>query len=121
MQVEAVQSGALAPHDFATWLERLSNLLVEKSRGIIETIEATNYWQEGPEEVEMGLSGVQSFEEGLAELWQFTQDMDPGHLEQGLVMVWEGNQRIIEAMRLNRESRQNLALEWEQLQGGLGY
>lgn len=117
--VEQLQAGAIGVHDFANWLERLSAELAHKARGIMDTIEACNYWKDGAEEIEMGLSGVQHFEEGMGELWQFTQDGDPGHLEQGLVMVWEGNQRIIEAMRINRDSRQDLALEWEQLQGGM--
>jgi hypothetical protein len=117
--VEQVQTGAMPVDRFARWLEETSTVMANKARGIMDTIEACNYWQEGAEEIEVGLSGVQSFEEGLGELYAYTQDGEPAHLEQGLVMVWEGTQRIIEAMRINRDSRQDLALEWEQLQGGL--
>jgi len=114
--VEQLQAGAMHLEDFACWLEQTSATLAQKARGIMDTIEECHYWQDGAEEIEMGLSGVQSFEAGLGELWQFTQDQDPGHLELGLVQIWEGNTRIVEAMRINRESRQALSLEWEQLQ-----
>lgn len=113
---ERVAMGTMGHEEFVHFLEDLSAKLAAKSRDILDTIEATNYWQDGADEIEMGTMGIRSYEDGLAEIWQYTQDNDPGHFEQGLVMVWEGYQRILEAMRINRESRQMLAMEWEGLQ-----
>jgi hypothetical protein len=31
-------------------------------------------------------------------------------------MIWEGNQLILEAMRINRENRRQLIDQWEQFQ-----
>ena len=117
-KVEELQRGKLGAAEFAKWLEDLSIVLAQRARAIVQNIEAGQYWKENPDEVEIGLSGVRSFEQGLEELWRYAQDYDPAHLELGLQMVWEGNQRIVEAMHINRDSRQTLALLWEQLQGG---
>ena len=75
-----------------------------------------NYFHDNPAEMEMGMSGVDYFESGVNEFWAYLEDGEAAHLETGLQMAWEGTQRIMEAMRINRESRAELALYWDTLQ-----
>jgi hypothetical protein len=103
---------------FTAFLQEQSNILSERAQAIYDNLEATDYYAENADEVDMGIAGVQSYEEGVNALWAFVEDGDPSHIESGLLNIWEGNQRIIEAMRINRESRESLSLLWEQLQGG---
>ena len=67
-------------------------------------------------ECEMGMSGIASFEDGVNQFWAYLEDGDTSHLDTGLQMAWEGTQRIMEAMRINRESRAELAMYWDSLQ-----
>jgi len=48
----------------------------------------------------------------MHEMWLYLEDGDPGHLDSGLEMLWEGNEKINEAMRLNRDSREDLDLNF---------
>lgn len=117
-RVEDLRNGQITLDQFADFLRETSDILAACSQDIYDNIEASGYYAENAEEVDMGLAGVQGYESGLNELWQYVEDGDATHLEQGLLTIWDGNQRIIEAMRINRQSREALALLWEQLQGG---
>jgi hypothetical protein len=55
----------------------------------------------------------------MEEMWQFTQDQDPSHLDSGLILAYQGSQMIIHAMYINRESRKVLMEEWERLQSSV--
>ncbi|MHB2020660.1 MAG: hypothetical protein ACYCW6_27295, partial [Candidatus Xenobia bacterium] len=116
---EKALAGQMSGSQFREFLEHISGLLAEKAEAIISTIREHEYDKDYPDEVEMGLDGVRGFESGLQEMWMFSQDSDPRHVHDGLAMIWEGNQKIINAMRLNREMRAALAEEWEKLQGHL--
>lgn len=113
-----MQRGRITAEQFSAYLQELSNILTQRAQAIYDNFEATDYYAENGEECDIGVSGVQSYEGGVNELWQFLEDGDPDHLSNGLVQIWEGNQRIIEAMRINRENREALALLWDQLQDG---
>lgn len=117
MRCEEVQSGQITMEQFAEFLQQTATILQTRARDIYDNIQSTEYDKENAEEVSVGLAGVDSYQAGMNELWQFIDDGDPQHLETGLLQIWEGNQGIIEAMRINRESREELALLWEQLQG----
>lgn len=115
---EEVQGGQITLAEFITYLQDLSNILTTRAQAIYDNFQATDYWAENGDECEIGISGVESYEAGVNELWAYVEELDPERISNGLVMIWEGNQRIIEAMRINRENREALALLWEQLQDG---
>lgn len=118
LRCEEVQSGHITMQAFAAYLQELSNILQQRGQAIYDNLELTEYYADNADEVDMGIGGVQSYEAGVNELWAFVEDGNAAHIEDGLLLIWEGNQRIIEAMRINRESREELSLLWEQLQGG---
>lgn len=115
---DEVRSGQITVAHFSSYLQELSNILAQRAQSIYDNLEETDYYAENADEVDMGVAGVQSYESGVNLLWEYVDDANPAHIDEGLLLIWEGNQRIIEAMRINRQSREDLALLWEQLQGG---
>ncbi len=115
-RVEELQAGQVTLDAFTRYLEELTEELTARAQSIHEDLEA--YRQDNADEVEAGLDGVEKYEAGVSELWAYTQDLEPSHLEQGLLLVWDGNMRIVEAMRINRENREALAELWDELQQG---
>lgn len=109
---EKVRSGAWSVQEFASFLETISAYLAEKAREILQYVQETGYYEYGQAEVDTGFSGIQDYEAGMMELYEFVHDPDPSHLDQGLGRIWEGNVKINEAMRINREERKKLEEEW---------
>jgi len=115
-QVKRVRAGAVAPEEFRGWLEDLSAKMAEKSRAIVDYIHAQSYRDDSPDEVANGMAGIEAFEAGLSDLWQYTFDLESDRLDRGIRQVWEGNDLILEAMRLNRETRETTSLAWERIE-----
>jgi hypothetical protein len=114
---EMARSGQWTPEQFKKFMEDISSFLAKKAQEIVELIQQTNYTADGgEEEVSVGMQGIEAFEKGMEEMYHYAEDLDPEHLEQGLRMIWEGNQLILEAMRINRENRRQLIDQWEQFQ-----
>jgi hypothetical protein len=110
--VERTRAGEWNAEDFEAFLLHVFEVLTEKAAECRTLIEETCYHEEAPEEVETGLGGVDLYEIGMQELWLYLQDGDVSHLEEGLRLVWEGNEKINEAMRINRDSREDLDLNF---------
>lgn len=89
---------------------QLYDVLTEKAVDVRAFIQESGYRDEAPDEVESGLQGVDLYEAGMQELYQYLQDGYDDHLTEGLRLLWEGNEKINHAMFLNRESREDLDL-----------
>ena len=110
--VERTRAGEWNAEDFEAFLLNDFETLTDNAVDCRDFIEESRYHEEAPEEVEAGLRGVDLYEVGMQELWLYLQDGDAGHLEEGLRLLWEGNEKINEAMRINRESREDLDLNF---------
>lgn len=110
--VEQLRQGHVTLEQFVDFIEAMQHTVTEEGQALCDYFETSGYYQESPLEVETGVAGLQSYEVGLSELRQFAEDLDETHLEAGLQTVREGNDKILEAMRLNRERRDRLADEW---------
>lgn len=110
--VERTRAGEWNAEDFEAFLLHVYETLTEKAVDCRAFIEESRYHEESPDEVETGLRGVDLYEVGMQELWQYLQDGEASHLEEGLRLLWEGNEKINEAMRINRESREDLDLNF---------
>ncbi|MBI3928288.1 MAG: hypothetical protein HY319_22280 [Armatimonadetes bacterium] len=109
---QKAKEGKWSPEEYADWLQNISRLLAQKARYLIDLYHSTGYYEYGAEEVEMGITGIQDYEQAMETMWEFIEDGDPRHIERGLELMWEGNEKINEAMRLNREFRRRLEDEW---------
>ncbi|MBI3928287.1 MAG: hypothetical protein HY319_22275 [Armatimonadetes bacterium] len=109
---EKARSGEWSPGEYGEWLRNISGLLAQKTRYLIWLYESTpGYYESSSDEVDMGISGIQDYEESMEIMWGFVEDGQTVHIDQGLQLMWEGNEKINEAMRLNREFRRRLEEE----------
>lgn len=109
--VDNVRSEAWSPEEFNEFLVNIYEDLSAKAQEMREIIATENYGEFAKDEVECGLAGLDLFESGMQELSVFLEDGEFVHLDEGLALIWEGNEKINEAMRLNREGRDNLDLQ----------
>lgn len=102
---DCILAGSVSMEDFANFISLTYNHLVGLSSDIYQSVEDDGYMQIAPDEVEAGFEGMQLWENGLSEIYAYTEDMDEEHVKNGLDMVRRGNDLINKAMLLNRESR----------------
>lgn len=108
--MERARTGEWSAEELEAFLMHLYDLLVEKGQDCRAFIQESGYRDEAPDEVDSGLNGIDLYEAGIQEMWQYLQDGDESHLSEGLRLLWEGNEKINHAMFLNRESREDLDL-----------
>ncbi len=109
---EKAKSGEWSRSEFGEWLSNMSQVLAEKAQELIELYQESGYYEYGPDEVEIGLTGIQEYEQAMEVMWAYVEDGELYHIDEGLELMWEGNEKINEAMRLNREFRRQLEDEY---------
>ncbi len=109
---EKAKDGRWTTEELGHYLETLFELLESHKLGILGYVKETAYDDEGGQEVEIGVSGMSKYEEGLRIMFGFVETGEEKYLESGLRLIWEGNELINEAMRENRAARQRLQDEW---------
>lgn len=111
--VEAVRLGTISREGFSNWLNATKIKLEEQRNIYMEMIRDSGYYDHHPDEVDLGLTGILEFEEAMEAMLAFAH----GHVEQSildaaLLVMWEGNEKVNEAMRLNRGFRAQLEEDW---------
>ncbi len=106
--VDNVRNGSWTVEEFGEFLNNIYEDLGAKAQEMREIIVEEKYEEINGEEVSMGGSGIDLYDAGMQEMSYFLEDGEEHHLDEGLAMIWEGNEKINEAMRLNREGRDNL-------------
>jgi len=105
---EKVRSGEWSVEEFISFLKNISAILSQKEQEIREIEIPSEAIAEFEEELNMGFSGIELYNQGISEMMLYAEDLNPEHLENGVEMIREGNERINEAMRINRENRRKL-------------
>jgi len=105
---DKVLSGEWTVEQFAEFLEHIYQILVQKEQEIREIEIPQETFDDFRDELETGFAGIELYNQGLAEMNAYVQDLNSEHIEYGLQLVNEGNEKINEAMRINRENRQKL-------------
>lgn len=103
--VAKTRSGEWSAEDLQAFLETSYEVLETKALECRSIIEEEEYADDSPAEVEAGLEGLDLYDAGIHEMYAYLEDGDLEHLDAGLQMMWEGNEKINEAKRLNRETR----------------
>ncbi len=109
---DKARSGQWSPQEFKQWLDKMVQDLSGRRDYYVKVIKDTDYYDYRDEEVDMGMTGVLDYEAGMEEMAEFVEDQNPLHLDVALEKIWEGNEKINEAMRMNREFRRKLEEEW---------
>jgi len=108
---EKVINGEWTTEEFISFLNGISSVLAQKEHEIKEILESEipqEAYSDFEDELNVGFSGIDSYNQGIAEMLYYGEDQDPAHIDAGLNMIKDGNELINEAMRINRENRRKL-------------
>jgi hypothetical protein len=105
---DKVKVGDWTVDEFADFLEKISANLAKIEQEIHEIEIPEESMEDFMEELEAGFSGIELYNQGITEMMLFVEDMDAEHLEQGLNKVTEGNEKINEAILINRNNRKQI-------------
>lgn len=106
--VAKVRSGAMSVNDFADFLEKTAAILSEKEQEIKSIDIPKEAIDDFKEELAVGFAGMDLYNQGIESMFAYVEELDDELLERGLELVRSGNERINEAMRINRENRNKL-------------
>ncbi len=106
--VAKVLSSEWGLEQFEAFLREMIEVLAEKERGIREIEIPPEAMEDFREELDVGFSGIELYNRGIAVMTSYITDTQPHYLEAGLELIRQGNERINEAMRINRENRTSL-------------
>ncbi|HEY3997986.1 MAG TPA: hypothetical protein VGO93_03935 [Candidatus Xenobia bacterium] len=108
-------AGQMTLHDFEDFLQTQTRRLQEQAHQVMSEVHESKYDEESPDEVNLGLEGIHGYEQAYNTSYQYVSDQSQEHLEQGLAIAWEANEKLLAAMRLNREQRQAILEEFTRL------
>lgn len=94
--------------EFKKFLDEISKNLYSRGQEIRNVEIPSEIMSEFEEELSIGLEGINLFEGGMKELSLYLEDKKEEHLDKGLKLIEEGNNKINEAMIINRENREKL-------------
>lgn len=103
---ERARAGDWSHEELDGFVQALLGKLRAQKEAIAEYVAETAY--EGHQEVEVGLSGAEKFEQGLEKI---LASKDQQAIDDGLKLISEGDSLINQAMGLNREERRKLEEE----------
>lgn len=110
-----VLAGKQTVAEFAEWLEKIQETLRSCREGYLAACKEYSELSEGDdpvEEVDLCTSGMDDFEAGMEELWNYVDSEDASHAHSGLELIERGNNKINEARAKNRERRNEMADEF---------
>jgi hypothetical protein len=112
-KVEGLRMGSISPADFIEWLANIRVTLAGKRASYINTVRDMGYQDANPEEVDIAVNGILDFEDAIEDMWEFTLGKtDISGLDTALAKMWQANEMINDAMRLNRGFRAQLEDDW---------
>ena len=107
---DRVQSGKWSMKEFGAFLETMSETLRTKRE--VYTGALGDYAEFATEEVELAAQGMNDYEQGMEELWNYIESKDRQAIQRALEFIASGNEKINKAMALNRSTRSDLADEF---------
>lgn len=112
-KVESVRMGKLSRPDFAQWLNETISKLLSKRQDYMLTVRESGYIETHPAEVDLAMNGILDFEDSANDMLEFANsDTDISALDAALAKMWQANEAINDAMRLNRSFRAQLEDDW---------
>lgn len=99
-----VASGEWSTDQFADYIDQLAEKLQERENFIRQIEIPPEAIEDMREELEVGFSGIAHWNDGVARMAQFVDEVDVTHLEEGLELCRQGNDLLNDAMRINREN-----------------
>lgn len=106
--VDNLKNRVWSADEFKDFLDTMSKTLAEKANDIRSVEIPQEMMEDFMQEMSVGLEGINLYEHGMTELYMIFKDNNVNHLDTGLAYIEEGNNKINEAMRINRENRQKM-------------
>ena len=107
---EKVSSGKISIREFGAFLEGIQETLRARRESYMGALE--DYAEFASEEVDLAKSGMDEYEQGMEELWNYVDSQDPSNIRRALEVIGSGNEKINKAMVMNRAYRAELADEF---------
>ena len=107
-----VKLGEISSEEFGAWLSQHYAVMKERAEAYVAYMEESGYYEYQTEEVELSFEGIGDYDEGVSELFAFVSDGELTHIDLALELIWQGNEKINEAMRVNRDFRKGLEEEF---------
>ena len=98
-------AGEWSPEQLGDYLEEILRAIAEREEHIRSIEIPPEALEDFRQELENGFRGIHLFYEGVSTMVQYSENPDPGFLEEGLEMVRQGNDFLNEAMRINKQQR----------------
>lgn len=112
-KIEGLRLGTVTPEAFIEWLSKIRVSLHNKRENYVKTVGEMDYYDAHPQEVDLAVQGIYAFEDAVEEMWDFTLGQtDISGLDNALANMWQANEQINEAMRMNRGFRAQLEDDW---------
>lgn len=105
---DQVLAGTWTIDEYSAFLHDLKAVLSQKEQEIREVEIPEEALEEFSEELTVGYRGIDLYNEGISYLMKYLEDTNPVNITHGMNLIFEGNERINEAMRINRENRRRL-------------
>jgi len=105
---DLVMNGEWTIDEYAEFLENIAQVLAQKEQEIRDIEIPEEAYEDFEDELSVGFEGITLYNEGIAHMMLFLDDQDPAHIEYGLELVYQGNENINEAMKINRINRRKL-------------
>jgi len=105
---EKVKNGEWTIEEYGKFLGEIQQVLALKESEIREIEIPEEAIEEFSEELEVGFNGIELYNQGISNMMLYLEDQNPDHIDYGLELVNDGNEKINEAMRINRENRRKL-------------
>ncbi len=112
-KVEAVRMSKLTRNELGQWLIETIGKLLNKRQDYMMTVRESGYIETHPAEVDLAMNGILDFEDAANDMLEFANsEADVSELDAALAKMWQANEAINDAMRMNRSFRAQLEDDW---------
>lgn len=112
-KVEGLRTTRISKGDFTIWLADVKGVLEAKREAYMEAVRQAGYYDMHPEEVEIAINAILDFEDSVNDMCDYALgETEVSALDAALAKMWDANERINEAMRMNRGFRAQLEDDW---------
>lgn len=128
-KVQGLRNGEISRQAFGKWLNEMREKLTGRREYYVQFVKGSefedidverlevlqnNYFNEREQEVTLTMEGIFEYEEAMGMMAAFleNEDVKEDVLDEALKMMWNGNEKCNEAIRMNREYRNQLEDDW---------
>ena len=105
---EKIQNQTITPEAYVEVLDRIYNIISERLRDLENLEIADDVRPSVDEEIQLGISGIYYFLQGIDEMRLYLEDAKPEHISVGMESSYQGNENLNTALEMARENIRRL-------------